>query len=81
MLSYSYELDNAGLIEVLDRILLAYVFEFGNRSVVAGALNHFRKGRANFADYIIGEVAARAGCARVITFENRLKSSTGFAVL
>ncbi|MGH9614677.1 MAG: PIN domain-containing protein [Bryobacteraceae bacterium] len=79
VLDRSYDLTKPQIIEVLDRILTADQFRFEREAPIRRALERFRKG--NFADYLIGEAAAEAGCRDTVTFDRALKGSEGFTVL
>ncbi len=42
------------------------------------ALDQYRRGKADFADYIIAESARAAGCSEVATFDHELLAEDGF---
>lgn len=52
------------------------VFESTDRC--ARALRRYRAGRGGFADYLLAERAADAGCGHVVTFDRDLCKETGF---
>ena len=81
VLSGAYALAKADLINTLDLILATRQFEVGDKDIVRAALEGFRAGRADFADYVIGKANHRAGCAQTVTFDRRLKNSAEFRVL
>jgi len=76
-----YDLAKSQIVEVLDRNLAADQFRFEREPLVRRALEHFRKGKGNFADYLTGKAAAEAGCRDIVTFDRALKGSEGFTVL
>jgi predicted nucleic-acid-binding protein len=80
VLSYSYELDKAGIIGVLERLFVADAFEIERLSLATAALERYRHGRAGYADYLIGELALAAGCNETLTFDRKLKATEGFRV-
>src|SRR5260370_8810112 len=47
---------------VLERILDMDLFRVERDPLVRRSLEHFRRGKGNFADYLIGEIGAEAGC-------------------
>lgn len=81
VLSYSYELSKADFLAALDGLLISNVFEIERIPQVNSAIAKYRSGRAGFADYLIGEVAAAAGCIETVTFDRKLKGSAGFRIL
>ena len=42
------------------------------------ALEAYRTGRADFADYLIGATNRAAGCDETVTFDRRLRGAAGF---
>jgi predicted nucleic-acid-binding protein len=42
------------------------------------ALERYRRGKADFADYVIAERAWTAGCSQVATFDGKLLGEEGF---
>jgi predicted nucleic-acid-binding protein len=51
------------------------------KDLVRAALEDYRAGPGDFADYLLGRVNREAGCARTTTFDQRLKKSGLFEVL
>ena len=75
-----YEVTKAEIVETLRRLLDAEEFAFLDRAVVAGALNGYEGGSADFSDYLIGASAARAGAATTYTFDRALRRAHGFTL-
>ena len=73
VLSSVYAVPKAAIIETLRRLLDAEEFAFLDRAAVAGALNGYEGGSADFSDYLIGASAARAGAATTYTFDRALR--------
>lgn len=67
--------------EVLEKILLTRQLEVEDRDAVWRALGRFRKGRADFADYLLGERNSALGCRRTATFDRTLEGEEGFVLL
>ncbi len=57
------------------------VFEIEQRDAVAGALRHFRGGRADFADYLIGVKSILLHATTTYTFDRALRRAEGFTWL
>jgi predicted nucleic-acid-binding protein len=57
------------------------LFQIEARPQVNAALDLYRQGKAGFVDYLIGELAQRAGCRDTVTFDRALRGSPGFTIL
>lgn len=71
---------NAVLL-ALDRILETAGFLVEDRDFVQDALEGFRRGRGDFADYVVGVRNRAAGCSTTVTFDRSLKGSELFSIL
>lgn len=69
------------IVEVLEAILEAPVFEIQDRELVRRALEDYRRGPADFSDYLIGWQAQSAGCDETLTFDRALYGCERFALL
>ena len=65
----------------IDKLLNTMQFEIGSRTEVRHALHAYRTGRADFADYLIAELAKSEGCDVTATFDRRLRENPAFQVL
>lgn len=81
VLGRAYGFDKATLADTLDRILSTALFSFDDRDSLRVALEEYRDGAGDFADYVIGQRNAVAGCRHTVTFDRALKASGGFVVL
>lgn len=81
VLSYTHDQSKDELLAAIDSLLLSSLFEVERLPQVTAALDKYRHGRAGFADYLIGEIAATAGCRETVSFDRKLKGSPGFRVL
>jgi len=77
----AYRLDKRAVLIALDRILETAGFLVEDRDDVRSALEKFRNGRGDFADYVLGVRNERAGCADTVTFDRSLKGTGTFAVI
>lgn len=71
-------LDRAAAIE---KLLAITVLEIQDRDLVRRAVDQYRQGRADFADYLIGWQDRQAGCSETLTFDRKLRGTPGFSVL
>jgi predicted nucleic-acid-binding protein len=78
VLGRSYQVNRQGLHGVIGRLLQARQLSFRNRSVFLQALERFEKGKGDFADYVVFELAKEAGHQEVITFDQALLKEAGF---
>jgi predicted nucleic-acid-binding protein len=74
----SSKLEVAGLVEL---ILRTKLFQVEADLLVRRALDSFRAGKGDFADYMISETCRREGCDGCRTFDHALAGSPGFTVL
>jgi len=81
VLRAAYRVSKADLLVTFDRLLATTQFVIGEKDLVRAAVETYRTGRAEFADYLIGEVHREAGCDRTATFDRRLRDSRAFQVL
>lgn len=81
VLREAYDRSKPDLLKTLDLILATRQFEIGDRELVREAVEAFRAGRADFADYVIGAMGRQRGCAETVTFDQRLRGAPGFRVL
>ena len=77
--AYGYSKSEIG--DVLQKLLLTKQFELEDRDAVWAALDTYRKGPADFSDYLIGEKNSNHGCDRTATFDRSLKNHPAFRVL
>jgi predicted nucleic-acid-binding protein len=81
VLRAAYRISKADLLLTLDRVLATTQFVIGEKDVVRAAVETYRAGRAEFADYLIGALHQDAGCDRTATFDRRLRGTAPFQVL
>ena len=77
----AYDVSKGDLLLTLDRLLATSQFVIGDKDVVRRALDAYRAGGADFADYVIGALHRAAGCDRTVTFDRRLKGTRDFQML
>jgi predicted nucleic-acid-binding protein len=81
VLNASFHLAKSEVLEIIQRILVADIFVIERESMIQGAVLSYSRGRADFSDYLIGEIAAAAGCRDTVTFDRALKGAAGFTIL
>jgi predicted nucleic-acid-binding protein len=81
VLEISYGFDRPTLVSTLERLLATVEFTIEDRVLVSEALSEFAKGKAGFADYLIGVRNRAAGCHTTATFDRALRKDATFRVL
>jgi predicted nucleic-acid-binding protein len=81
VLSASFQLAKSEVVEIAQGILMSDIFVIERETMVQGALLSYRRGRADFSDYLTGEIASAAGCRDTATFDKALKGAHGFTLL
>ena len=76
-----YNFSKQEVSNTIETMLQCAVFEWESRSLVYQALQHFKQGKADFSDYLIGAVARNDGCSKTVTFDRKLRDEKGFEVL
>jgi predicted nucleic-acid-binding protein len=81
VLDRTFGLEKMELIETLEKLLAVEFFRFDRESTVREGLEQYRRGKASFPDYVIGEISRQAGCRDTVTFDRDLRGAPGFTVL
>jgi len=81
VLGARYRYEKSAVTAVLDDLLETTLFAFEDRNLLRRALDAFRSGAGDFADYVIGLRNARAGCENTVTFDRALRGRAPFASL
>lgn len=79
--SQRYRTGRDRIVEVLEAILEAPAFEVQDRELVRRALEDYRRGPADFSDYLIGWQGQSAGCDETLTFDQALCDCERFLLL
>lgn len=76
-----YKLSRDEVADALEKLLESdhVVAERGDET--RGALELYRAGPGDFADYLIGLVSTSAGCRDTVTFDQSIEGAEGFSVL
>jgi predicted nucleic-acid-binding protein len=77
----AYDVSKSDLLLTLDRLLATARFVIGDTDIVRNAVDAYRAGRADFADYVIAGLHGDAGCERTVTFDRRLRGDAHFQLL
>lgn len=66
------------VVDVLEHILITGEFEVENANIAHCALTAYKRGKADFADYVIACTNSSAGCEATYSFDRKL--ATYYAV-
>jgi predicted nucleic-acid-binding protein len=75
------KLARAEIVRALEQLLATELMVVADAAVVERALDAYRSGAGDFADYLIREQAHANDAREVVTFDRALKGETGFRVL
>lgn len=81
VLRSSYRYQRADLLTALALLLRSQQLVFSSRERIFRALDSFRAGRGDFADYLIRSQAVDFGCLSVATFDGDLQKEEGFVAV
>jgi predicted nucleic-acid-binding protein len=77
----AYRFDAPAIAGAIEALLAAPVFSIQDRDAVRLALDDYRRGPADFADYLIARLNLKAGCVDTASFDRRLDGSAGVTQL
>lgn len=78
VLRSSYRFQRAEILTALGLLLRSQQLAFASRERIFRAVDAYRAGRGDFADYMIRSQAVEFGCRLVATFERALQKEDGF---
>ena len=76
-----YGTDRQHVTSIVETLLHASTVVVADAEMVWRALSGFRAGRADFADFLIQEQSAAAGCTTVYTFDRLAARDAGMQLL
>ncbi len=74
-------LARADIADALDQLLRTELIVVSDPGVADRALEAYRDGKGDFADYMIREQGLAAGASDVVTFDRALKGEDGFRLV
>lgn len=77
-LSSAYGFGKEAIVAALAALLGDGTFQIQGREAVEEAVARYRRGRAGFPDYLIGQNARREGASVTLTFDRKLSRAPGF---
>ncbi|HXZ39930.1 MAG TPA: hypothetical protein VEG68_04260, partial [Terriglobales bacterium] len=81
VLDRAYGLTAQAIATAVERLLQIDVLAIENEQQVFTAMVALKQGRGSFADALIAELGARAGCTRTLTFDQKAIRLAGFELV
>jgi predicted nucleic-acid-binding protein len=81
VLDRAYGLSAQEIATAVERLLQVEVLTIANEQEVFTAMVALKQGRGSFADALIAELGARAGCTRTLTFDQKAGRLPSFEVV
>ena len=81
VLKKCYKLPKPKTINTIEFILKIAQFSIENPQIIWQALSDYRKGPADFADYMVSRTNKFYGCDETVTFDQKAGKSKGFTLL
>ena len=81
VLKKCYKLSKPKTINVIENILQISQFSIENVQIMWQALTDYKKGPADFADYVVGRTNTFNNCDETVTFDEKASKSKGFSLL
>ena len=75
-----FRVDRAGIYTILSQLLSRQEIVFEQADLVHKAVNLFRRGNAEFTDYLVACSAHAAGCKQTLTFDRKAAKSAGMTL-
>jgi predicted nucleic-acid-binding protein len=73
VLESAYGFTRSELAEVVTDVLMSSLFRLERKEEVEKALGHFRKGKADFSDYLSAEISVAGARSKLHTFDKSCK--------
>lgn len=81
VLESAYEYTKKEIVDTLEKILMTRQFQIEAKDLLHYALNDYRSGTGDLADYLIGRINQAGRCGTTLTFDRELGGSAIFRVL
>jgi predicted nucleic-acid-binding protein len=81
VLESGYGYPKEAIARVLEKVLRTTQFQIEDLQAAWKAFRLYQKGKADFADCLLGTVNRAAGCERTVTFDRQTGEIEGFEVL
>ena len=72
VLARAYKIDREQIVGMFDKLLDTRLFVIEDKDAMREAVDLYRAGKGDFADYLVGVRSRHAGCETVATFDEAL---------
>ena len=76
-----YRYKKTEILHALETILRTAQFRFESKNELWRAYHDYQSGKADFSDYLIGQLGLASGCKTTLTFDRDLKGASSFESL
>jgi len=81
VLRSNYDKSKGAILDAIETLLNADLFQLEDSDAVRRAIHLARTGKADFTDYLLGELHLSKGCRYTVTFDRSLRGNTTFQLL
>lgn len=81
VLESAYGFARQQVIDVLEKLFLAKQIDIEMKDIARQALQDYKTGKGDIADYLVGRINQEHGCDTTATFDKVLKKSSVFQLL
>lgn len=81
VLDSAYGFAKEQIIDVLEKLFVTKQIEVEMKDIARQALQDYKNGKGDFADYLVGRINQAYGCDTTATLDKALKKSTVFHLL
>jgi predicted nucleic-acid-binding protein len=81
VLARNHKFGRALIVDRIEQLMASPIVQIERDLLVADALDQYRRGPADFADYLTGAIAQEAGCRDTVTFDLKLEETPRFTIL
>ncbi len=81
VLDSAYGFAKEQIVEVLEKLFVTKQIDIERKDVARQALQDYKNGKGDIADYLVGRINQAHGCDTTATFDKVLKKSTMFHLL
>jgi predicted nucleic-acid-binding protein len=77
----NFQFSKAEILDVFDQVSESLAFIVDDRDATEAAIEEWRTGKADFADYLIGALARERGARTTMTFDRKAAETAAFTLL
>ena len=78
VLQRAYKIEKSKIIDIIEQLLHTTQFNCQSPDIIWKALNLYKKGSADFADYLSSAINQNQGCEYTMSFDKKALKSEGY---